>query len=157
MAAGMTIRTVLNVFVIVIPTLNIALWAFRPSHYASTTVARRWAVASTVAWVISLPVVGAVALALGGTWQADATGAVALACWPVTILALRKRHVSRAAQQETGRLGNEQLAALPDERGRAEVDDLVACGKATRAVRRVRELTGLPLIDAKRLADSLRR
>jgi hypothetical protein len=41
--------------------------------------------------------------------------------------------------------------------GRTEVDSLLARGKVIPAVRRVRELTGLPLADAKRLVDSLRR
>lgn len=70
---------------------------------------------------------------------------------------MRKRRVSRAAPQEAGRQGVEQLAALLDERGRAEVDDLLAAGKSRYAVRRVRELTGLRRIDAKRLVDSLQR
>jgi hypothetical protein len=35
------------------------------------------------------------------------------------------------------------------------VDDLLARGEAIRAIRRVRELTGLRLIDAKRLVESL--
>jgi ribosomal protein L7/L12 len=42
-----------------------------------------------------------------------------------------------------------------DEQGRAEVEDLLAAGKSIPAVRRVRELTGLRLIDAKRLVESL--
>lgn len=48
------------------------------------------------------------------------------------------------------------LVSLLDQPGKAEVDALVASGKAVRAVRRVRELTGLRLLDAKRLVDSLR-
>jgi hypothetical protein len=157
MAIGMVITTVVRVSVIVTTTLNLALWAFRPNSYANGPRARRWTGTYTVVWAIFLPVCGAVALAFGGTWQGVVTGAVALACWPVTILALRRRSVSRAAHQEAGRQTNEQLVALLDERGRAEVDDLLASGKSVRAVRRVRELTGLPLIDAKRLADSLKR
>jgi ribosomal protein L7/L12 len=47
------------------------------------------------------------------------------------------------------------LADLLDERGRAEVEDLLTAGKPIPAVRRVRELTGLRLIDAKRLVESL--
>lgn len=44
-----------------------------------------------------------------------------------------------------------------DQAGKAEVDDLLARGKFIYAVRRVRELTGLRLIDAKRLVESLQR
>jgi ribosomal protein L7/L12 len=49
------------------------------------------------------------------------------------------------------------LVALLDQAGKAEVDDLLARGKFVYAVRRVRELTGLRLIDAKRLVESLQR
>jgi ribosomal protein L7/L12 len=44
-----------------------------------------------------------------------------------------------------------------DQAGKAEVNDLLARGRFVHAVRRVRELTGLRLIDAKRLVDSLQR
>lgn len=71
--------------------------------------------------------------------------------WP------RPVRVSRAAQQEADRRAGEQLAALLNERDRAEVDDLLARGKSIYAVRRVRELTGLRLIDARRLVNSLQR
>lgn len=48
------------------------------------------------------------------------------------------------------------LTPLLDQEGKAEVQALLAGGQFTPAVRRVRELTGLRLIDAKRLAESLR-
>jgi hypothetical protein len=157
MATGMVIGTVVEVVVIVVTTVNLAMLAFRPNHYSIAPRARRMTGICTIVWAILLPVGGAVDLAVGGTWQGVMTGAVALACWPVIILALRKRHVSRAAQQETDLQTDEQLVALLDERGRAEVDDLLAGGKSIYAVRRVRELTGLRLVDAKRLVDSLQR
>ena len=150
------IETVLGVGVIVVSTLNVAMWAFRPNNYSTGRLARRWAGALTVAWAIVLPAGGAAALALGGIWGI-VTGAVALACWPVIILALIKRRGSPAAQEDADRLPDEQLAALLDERGRSEVDDLLAGGKSINAIRRVRELTGLRLVDAKRLVESLRR
>jgi ribosomal protein L7/L12 len=47
------------------------------------------------------------------------------------------------------------LTSLLDPAGRAEVDELVARGEPIRAIKRVRELTGLRLLDAKRLVDSI--
>lgn len=155
MATGMVIETLVLVVVIVINSLNVALWAFRPNSYGTGPRARRWMGMCTVAWAIFLPVGGAVFLALGGAWQSVVVGVVALACWPVVILALRKRHVSRADLQEADRQTNEQLVALLDEGERAEVGGLLAGGKSVTAVRRVRELTSLNLIDAKRLVDWL--
>jgi hypothetical protein len=67
----------------------------------------------------------------------------------------RAARVSRAAQQESGSRAGELLISLLDEAGRAEVDTLLARGKYVYAVRRVRELTGLRLADAKRLVDTL--
>ena len=55
------------------------------------------------------------------------------------------------------RRAGEVLASLLDQRGKAEVDDLLARGEFMHAVRRVREQTGLRLIDAKRLVNSLQR
>lgn len=46
--------------------------------------------------------------------------------------------------------------SLLDQAGKADVDDLLARGEAIRAMKRVREVTGLRLIDAKRLVESLR-
>ena len=48
------------------------------------------------------------------------------------------------------------LVSLLGRPGKAEVDALLASGEVIYAVRRVRELTGVRLIDAKRLVDSLR-
>ena len=152
----MVIQTVVWVAVIVVTTGNVAVWAFRPNHYSTGRLARRWTGTCTIAWAIVLPAGGAASLALGGT-SGVVTGTVALACWPVILLALVKRRVSPAAQEDADRLRDEQLAALLDERGRAEVGDLLAAGKPIRAIRRVRELTGLRLIDAKRLVGSLQR
>lgn len=68
----------------------------------------------------------------------------------------RGARVSRAAQQESGSRAGELLIPFLDEAGgRAEVDTLLARGKYIDAVRRVRELTGLRLADAKRLVDTL--
>jgi hypothetical protein len=150
------IETVLAVAMIVVNTFNVAMWAFRPNHYSTGRRARRWTGTFTVAWAIVLPAGGAAALALGGAWGV-VTGAVALACWPVIILALIKRRVSSGAQEDADRLPDGQLVALLDERRRSEVDDLLAEGKPIHAIRRVRELTGLRLIDAKRLVRSLQR
>jgi ribosomal protein L7/L12 len=47
------------------------------------------------------------------------------------------------------------LTPLLDQEEKAEVQALLAGGQFVPAVRRVRELTGLRLIDAKRLAESL--
>jgi ribosomal protein L7/L12 len=67
----------------------------------------------------------------------------------------RPVRISREAPPDASRQSGEQLADLLDERGRAEVEDLLAAGKPVPAVRRVRELTGLRIIDAKRLVQSL--
>jgi hypothetical protein len=68
----------------------------------------------------------------------------------------RAARVPRAAQQESDSQTGELLITLLDEAGgRAEVDTLLARGKYIGAVRRVRELTGLRLADAKRLVDTL--
>ena len=152
----MAIGTVIGVFVIASNTLHVALMAFRPNDYSSGRLARRWRMGITVTWAIILPAGGAALLVIGGTGDV-VTGAVALAAWPVIILALTKLRLAPAAQEDADRLPDEQLAALLDERGRAEVDDLLAAGKRIPAIRRVRELTDLRLIDARRLVESLQR
>jgi ribosomal protein L7/L12 len=53
--------------------------------------------------------------------------------------------------------GGEALVSLLDQAGKAEVETLLARGAYVYAVRRVRELTGLRLIDARRMVDSFRR
>jgi ribosomal protein L7/L12 len=60
------------------------------------------------------------------------------------------------AQRESDRRAGELLVSLLDQPGKAEVDAPLAGGKAVHTVRRVRELTGLRLIDAKRPVDALR-
>jgi hypothetical protein len=68
----------------------------------------------------------------------------------------RAARVSTAAQQEADSRAGELLIPLLDEAsGRAEIDTLLAHGKYIYAVRRVRELTGLRLADAKMLVDTL--
>jgi ribosomal protein L7/L12 len=64
--------------------------------------------------------------------------------------------MSQRARQEADRRAGESLISLLDEAGKAEVETLLARDYLY-AVRRVRELTGLRLIDARRLVDSLRR
>jgi ribosomal protein L7/L12 len=48
------------------------------------------------------------------------------------------------------------LISLLSDADKAEIDAVVAHGRFVYAVRRVREMTGLSLIDAKRLVESLR-
>jgi ribosomal protein L7/L12 len=69
---------------------------------------------------------------------------------------LRPLRISITAQQEADRRTGELLISLLDQPGKAEVDALLANGNVVHSVRRVRELTGLRLLDAKRLVDSLR-
>jgi ribosomal protein L7/L12 len=61
------------------------------------------------------------------------------------------RSVSRKvpSRKPIARAG-ESLMSLLDQAGRVEVETLLARGEFVPAVRRVRELTGLRLIDAKR-------
>jgi len=103
MATGMVIETVLTVGVILSPTANVTLWAFRPRSYRVSRGARRVTGIITITWVIVLPVGGALLLGLSAdalaTGQPDALqdilmGAVAMACWPVVVLALRKRRAN---------------------------------------------------------------
>lgn len=71
--------------------------------------------------------------------------------WP------RPVHVPKRTRQEADRRAGELLISLLDQAGKAEVETLLVRGEYVCAVRRVRELTGLRLIDARRLVDSLRR
>jgi hypothetical protein len=140
--------------VVVINTLNIALWAFRPNAHSTSPAARRWSGGITVFWAIALPAVGAASVAIGGI-ALVVTGAVALACWPVVVVAFIKRRAWPPAQADAERLADADLTAVLDEQGAGEVGDLLAAGKNVPAIRRVRELTGLRLVDAKRLVDLL--
>ena len=60
-------------------------------------------------------------------------------------------------QQEADRKVGERLVSLLDDAGKGQVEDLLARGKAIRAIRRVRELTNLGLYDARRLVEALDR
>ena len=61
----------------------------------------------------------------------------------------------RAVPVSGFREGELLIAVLDEAGGRVEVDTLLADGKYMYALRRVRELTGLGLADAKRLVDTL--
>jgi ribosomal protein L7/L12 len=61
------------------------------------------------------------------------------------------------SQKEADRQAGQALASLLDETGRSEVEALAARGDRIRAIRRIRELTGLRLLDSRRIFDSLRR
>jgi ribosomal protein L7/L12 len=63
--------------------------------------------------------------------------------------------ISRKARREADRRAGEAMASLLDPAGRAEVDQFLACGKPIMAIKRVRELTGLRLNDAKRVVESI--
>lgn len=69
----------------------------------------------------------------------------------------RPVRVPKRTQQEADRRAGESLISLLDQEGKAEVETLLARGEFVPAVRRVRELTGLRLIDAKRAVQSLQR
>jgi hypothetical protein len=68
---------------------------------------------------------------------------------------LRRLH-SKVSQKEADRQAGQALASLLDEAGRNEVEALVARGERIRAIRHVRELTGLRLLDSRRIFDSIR-
>lgn len=71
--------------------------------------------------------------------------------WP------RPLHLSKEFRQEADRRAGESLACLLDEPGKEEVKALLAQGKFVPAVRRLRELTGMRLIDARRTVESFQR
>lgn len=71
--------------------------------------------------------------------------------WPKSI------QIPKEAQREADRRAGESLVSLLDQAGKTEVETLLAHGEYVHGVRRVRELTGLRLIDARRVVDSLRR
>lgn len=64
-------------------------------------------------------------------------------------------HISGKARREADRRAGLAMASLLDPAGRAEVDQFLACDKPIMAIKRVRELTGLRLNDAKRVVDSI--
>ena len=69
---------------------------------------------------------------------------------------LRRPHPN-VPQKEADRQAGQALASLLDEAGRNEVEALAARGERIRAIRRLRELTGLRLLDSRRIYDSMRR
>ncbi len=68
-----------------------------------------------------------------------------------------RRPHPEVSQQEADRQAGQALASLLDGAGRSEVEDLAARGERVRAIFRIRVLTGLRLLDAKRIYDSFRR
>lgn len=69
--------------------------------------------------------------------------------WP------RPLQIRKEARREADRRAGELLISLLNEEGKADVSALLERGEFVLAVRRIRELTGLRLIDAKRLAESM--
>ena len=99
----MVAQTVAVVAVMVLGALSVAWWAFRPGDFRGDPRTERWPGIFTAAWVIFLPVAAAAGLSIGayalaadeqGAWQPIVIGAVATACWPVTLLALRRRRAA---------------------------------------------------------------
>jgi ribosomal protein L7/L12 len=68
----------------------------------------------------------------------------------------RSIEIPKRSRQEADRRVGELLFSLVDQSDQAEVEALVAQGRFVYAVRRVRELTGMSLIDAKRAVESIR-
>jgi len=68
-----------------------------------------------------------------------------------------RRPRPQVPQAEADRLAGQALTSLLDEAGRSEIEVLAAQGDRIRAIRRIRELTGLRLLDSRRIFDSLRR
>jgi hypothetical protein len=66
-------------------------------------------------------------------------------------------HLTGKARREADRRAGLAMATLLDPAGRAEVDQFLARGKPIMAIKRVRELTGLRLLDARRMVDSIQR
>ena len=102
----MVTETVLTVAVIVTGALGVALAAFRPDSYRTG----RGMGFLIAAWVIFLPTAGAAALGIGayalaageqGAWQNLLIGAVAMACWPVALLALRRRRATHRTARDS--------------------------------------------------------
>lgn len=102
----MVTETVMLVAVIVIGSLGVARPAFRPDSYRTG----RGLGFLIAAWVIFLPGAGAAALGIGayalaagepGAWQNLVIGAVAMACWPVTLLALRRHRATRRTVRDS--------------------------------------------------------
>ncbi len=67
---------------------------------------------------------------------------------------LRPVH-TKVPQKDANRRAGQALASLLDEAARNEIEPLAARGERIRAIRRLREITGLPLNDARRIYESL--
>jgi ribosomal protein L7/L12 len=68
---------------------------------------------------------------------------------------LRPIRISKPVKREADRRAGDSLVSLLDAAQKEEIMELLSHGDYVFAVRRVRELTGLRLIDAKRIAESL--
>ncbi len=123
---------------VLLPVIMILRWTHAVTGWPFTVLNLLWLAALAAVWIVAL------ARFPRGRNQRDSPWS-----WH------RPVRITREAPPDASHRSGEQLAALLDERGRAEVEDLLAAGKPIPAVRRVRELTGLRLIDAKRLVDSL--
>jgi hypothetical protein len=78
-----------------------------------------------------------------------------LAAWIAVNIPGVPLHLSRRAKREADRRAGLAMASLLDPAGRAEIDQFLACDKPIMAIKRVRELTGLRLNDAKPVVDSV--
>ena len=100
--------------------------------------------------------VGVFNILIGAVWRSGETVNIIIGAWVLICAGA----VSTAAAFERRRapaIDGEWAACSLDPPAQAEVDALLARGKAILAIKRVRELTGLGLTDAKRLVDSRRR
>jgi hypothetical protein len=66
-----------------------------------------------------------------------------------------RRPQPQVPQKEADRRAGLALAALLDEAGRSEIEALAVRGDRIRAIRRIRELTGVRLLDSRRIFESL--
>lgn len=101
-------------------------------------------------------VVGLFNILLGAVWGSGDTVNIFLGVW-VLICAGAVSFATAVERRRAPGISGEWPACSLDQSAEAEVDALLKRGKAIPAIKRVRELTGLPLTDAKRLVDSRRR
>lgn len=66
-----------------------------------------------------------------------------------------RRPQPEVSQKEADRRAGEALTSLLSEAGRNEVEALAAQGDRIRAIRRIRELTGVRLLDSRRMFESM--
>ena len=123
---------------VVLPVITILRWAHATTGWLFTVLNLLWMAALAGVWIVALT-----------RFFRRQPQPSSPRSWP------RPVQITRQAPPHAGRWSGEQLAGLLDAQGRAEVEDLLAAGKPIPAIRRVRELTGLGLIEAKRLVDSL--